>query len=280
MVDPTKDIASVFISDVHLGNPFSDTRALLAFLRVIKDRHPETLYIVGDFLDGWRLSRSWHWTDDCSLIIRRLIGFVKRGTKVIYLPGNHDDFLRHWFLDFHDMNLGSILICDEAVHQGLDGRRYLVIHGDAFDTVIRCALRYTPWLCTLGDIGYEFMIRVNRLWNWGRARLGLSYWSISCAMKNSMKKASAYIGGFETILANYAREKNCQGVICGHIHSPCDRMIGDVRYVNTGDWMETCSAVVEYQDGMMEVIYFHETDLADAKDETDESGKHGYSQVS
>lgn len=246
-------VRSVFISDVHLGSQFANTKALIEFLTWLKEERPDRIYIVGDFIDGWKLKRNWLWTDDSNRIIRKLLGFVKRGTEVYYLAGNHDEFLRHFIEDFHELDFGGIHIREDFVHECVDGRRLLVVHGDSFDATIRYAMKYARWICYLGDVGYDLMIRVNSVVNWFRKHLGMSYWSLSKAIKHKVKQATSYIGGFETILADYAEEKKCEGVVCGHIHHPAIKKIQNIDYYNCGDWVETCSAIIEYRDGRIEL---------------------------
>jgi UDP-2,3-diacylglucosamine pyrophosphatase LpxH len=243
------DVRSVFLSDVHLGHRFARADRLLVFLKALKDRRPRRLYIVGDFIDGWKLRRGWHWDDACNRVVRRILGLVKRGTEVVYLPGNHDAFWRGWLDALEDLALGSIHVRNEVVHERPDGSRFLVLHGDGFDASVRYLARFAWWLRPLGDAGYALMLRLNGLVGWARRRLGLRHWSLSRAIKERVPRASLYIGRFEAILADYARERGFAGVVCGHIHAPADKTIGGVRYLNTGDWMETCSALLEYEDG-------------------------------
>lgn len=240
---------AVFVSDVHLGSRFSQAAALAAFLR---DKSPDFLYLVGDIIDGWKFRRrAWHWGDDANGVIRRVLKMSEYGTRIRYAVGNHDEFLRKFFhRGWGQDRFGSIEFGNHFLHEGLDGRVYLVIHGDAFDTVIK----YAPWVAWIGDAGYEAMLRANRLINAVRERLGYPYWSFSRFVKHHVKEAVNHISHFEEHLAEMARRKGCQGVIAGHIHSAADKDVGGVRYVNCGDWVESCTAVVEYDDGSWEIL--------------------------
>ena len=235
---------NIFISDVHMGSRFSKTKELLEFLKWAKTQNPKKLYIVGDFIDGWKLKRNWHWTEDCNLVIRKILSMVKNGTEVYYLAGNHDDFLRLFINDFSD-NFDNIKILDEVVHVTSSGEKLLVIHGDKFDLTLRVAMRYTKWLCILGDIGYEFLIRLNSIVNHFRKFLGLDYWSLSQYVKSKVKSAGNYIGGFEELMIQYVKDHGYDGVICGHIHHANIRDIDGIRYYNCGDWVESKTALIE-----------------------------------
>lgn len=250
-----KTIRSIFVSDVHLGCKYSQADALLAFLR---NHEPQHLYLVGDFLDGWRLSRSWYWNDTYTFLVKHIVDLMKRGTRVYYTPGNHDEFLRH-FIE----NLGSIELADEFVHAAADGRQYLVTHGDKFDT----AIRHAPWLCHLGDVGYNLLLGINRVFNALRRKLGMGYWSLSSYIKQRVKQATNFIGRFETVLTRYAVQRGCHGVICGHIHHAAIRDVDEVAYLNTGDWVESCTALVEYGDGSFEILHrpLHVGNVVDPK---------------
>ena len=164
-------IKSIFISDVHLGSQHSSTKNLLKFLSLIKEGCPENIYIVGDFIDGWKLKRNWFWNDDCSLVIKKILGFVKRGTKIYYIAGNHDEFLRSFLQDFKDLNFGGIFICNEIIYKTVHEKNILVIHGDGFDSTIQFSMKYARWICFLGDVGYDFMIWFNKFVNFLRKKL-------------------------------------------------------------------------------------------------------------
>jgi UDP-2,3-diacylglucosamine pyrophosphatase LpxH len=236
-------IRSIFVSDVHLGCRYTHAAALLQFLR---GHEPEHLYLVGDIIDGWRLRRGWYWTDTYTYLLRHIVGLMKRGTRVYYTPGNHDEFLRCYL---HD--LGSIQIADELVHHTADGRRLLVMHGDQFDT----AVRHAPWLAHLGDTGYNLLLGMNIVFNGVRRRLGKEYWSLSAAIKRRVKQATSFVSNFETLITQHAADRGCAGVVCGHIHTPRISRREGVDYYNTGDWVESCTALVEHGDGTLELLH-------------------------
>jgi UDP-2,3-diacylglucosamine pyrophosphatase LpxH len=238
-----KRIRSIFVSDVHLGCRFTHADSLLAFLR---NHQPQYLYLVGDFIDGWRLRKGWYWDDTCTFLFKRIVDLMKRGTRVYYTPGNHDEFLR----DFIG-NLGSVQLADEFVHVTADRRRLLVTHGDKFDA---CVL-HARWLSRLGDVGYNLLLGLNIVFNGLRRRLGFGYWSLSQAIKQRVKQATCFIGNFEDVITRHASHQGCAGVICGHIHTPKIREVNGVEYYNTGDWVESCTALVEYSDGSFELLY-------------------------
>ena len=238
-----RQVRSVFVSDVHLGCKFGNAEAFLEFLNSVQ---PEYLYIVGDFIDGWRLKRSWHWTDTYSFILKRLVELVRGGTKVLYTPGNHDEFLRDFIY-----NLGSIEISDEFVHVTADSRRLLVMHGDQFDTVVRNC----RWLSMIGDVGYNLLLLINKGFNFVRRKLGFGYWSLSAAIKRKVKQATNFISSFEDVITKYARSRDAVGVICGHIHTPAISERHGIRYYNTGDWVESCTALVEDYAGNIDLVY-------------------------
>lgn len=233
---------TVFISDIHLGCRHANAAALLDFLNGIQ---PESLYLVGDIVDGWRLRRGWYWNDTYNLLLRRLIELMASGTQIYYTPGNHDEFLRQFI-----SNLGSIEIADEFVHETADGRRMLVMHGDQFDAVVR----HARWLSMVGDVGYSVLLGVNTAFNVLRRQFGWGYWSLSAYIKRHVKQATSCIGRFEASITRYAASKGCDGVICGHIHTAAIRELGGVTYCNTGDWVESCTALVEHVDGRLELI--------------------------
>lgn len=253
-----RKIRSVFISDAHLGSKFAQTDQLLQFMKWVDRNRPEKFYIVGDFIDGWKLRRNWYWTKDCNLIIRKVFSLLKHDTQVYYVAGNHDEFLRCFFEELTGTDFAGLKIADEFVHEQPDGRKLLVIHGDAFDTAIRYAMQYTRWLCWLGDRGYDWLIQLNSIVNWVRRKFGAKYWSLSKAVKHQFKNAVNYVGGFETILVDYAKERECDGVLCGHIHTAAIKPMKDIMYYNCGDWVESNSAIVEYEDGEMDLVHWSE----------------------
>jgi UDP-2,3-diacylglucosamine pyrophosphatase LpxH len=234
---------TLFLSDVHLGTRGAQAELLLDFLRVAE---ADTIYLVGDIVDGWRLKQTWHWPQAHNDVVQKLLRKARKGTRIIYLPGNHDEFLR----EYYGEHFGGIEVCERAVHEALDGRRFLVIHGDIFDVVV-CNAR---WLAYLGDWAYDTAIAVNWLFNRARRMIGLPYWSLSAWAKNKVKNAVSFIGEFEATLAREARREGVQGVVCGHIHCAAMHDVDGIAYVNTGDWVESCTAVVEHRDGRFEII--------------------------
>lgn len=236
-------VRSVFVSDLHLGCRYANANGLLSFL---KEHEPEYLYLVGDIIDGWRLRRGWYWNDSYSFLLRRILDLLKRGTIVRYAPGNHDEFLR----DFID-SLGSVQIADEFIHHTVDDRRVLVTHGDQFDSVVR----HARWLSLLGDVGYNALLALNRWFNLARRRCGFGYWSLSSAIKQQVKQATCFISGFEDAVTRHAAERGCDSVVCGHIHAPKISLRNGVNYLNTGDWVESCTAIVEYSNGTFELLH-------------------------
>ena len=232
---------SIFISDVHLGTKDCKAELLNNFL---KNNTCETLYLVGDIIDGWKITQNkWRWNQNHTNVIRRILGHAKRGTKVIYVAGNHDEFLRP--LIAYNLNFGRIEIANQTIHFGIDGKKYLVTHGDLFDGITRLA----PWLTFLGDRAYDFVLWLNTKFNWIRHKLGFGYWSLSKFLKHRVKKAVDFIFHFERNLVNYCIRKKYDGVICGHIHTAEIKEIDGVVYMNDGDWVESCTALVENFDG-------------------------------
>lgn len=234
---------SLFISDVHLGTRGCQADLLLDFLR---KNDAETVYLVGDIVDGWRLKRTWYWPQSHSDVVQKILRKGRKGARIVYVPGNHDEFLR----DFLGTHFGGVEVTDRIVHEAADGRRYLVIHGDQFDVVIR----HAKWLAFFGDKAYVTAVSVNTRVNALRRRMGLTYWSLSAWGKLKVKNAVNFIGRFEETLAEEARRKGVDGVICGHIHHAADRDCSGIHYINTGDWVESCTAVAEHHDGTFEVI--------------------------
>jgi UDP-2,3-diacylglucosamine pyrophosphatase LpxH len=234
---------TVWISDVHLGTPGCNAELLLDFLKAIQ---PETLYLVGDIIDGWKLKRGWYWPQRHNDIVRRVLKLAAKGTRVVYIPGNHDEALR----PYAGMSLGGVEIALEAIHTTADGRRLLVCHGDEFDAVVL----YHRWLAWAGDVGYEALLKLNVWFNRARRQFGLPYWSISAHIKKRVKNAVAFIGRFEQAVADAARLRGLDGVVCGHIHSAEIRDFAGITYLNDGDWVESCTALAEHADGRIEII--------------------------
>jgi UDP-2,3-diacylglucosamine pyrophosphatase LpxH len=207
---------------------------------------PERLYLVGDIIDGWKLKRNFVWTDTASFVVRRVLGMLKRGTRVRYVTGNHDEFLR----GFSPHAFGHMELADEFVHVTADGRRLLVIHGDCFDH-LTC---HAPWLYHLGDRAYTLALHANSWVNTARRMLGYPYWSLSATLKGRVKQAVNFVNDFERFVVRHTRRAGCSGVVCGHIHVPAIRRIDGIDYYNCGDWIEHCSALVEHFDGRIELV--------------------------
>jgi len=246
--DDTDDVTRVralFISDVHLGMKACQAAALLDFLRC---HEAETIYLVGDIVDGWALKSSWHWPQSHNDVVQKLLRKGRKGTRIVYVPGNHDEFLR----GFYGTHFGGIDVQETAIHETADGRRFLVIHGDAYDVVVR----HAKWLAHLGDWAYDVALAISFRVSAVRRRFGLTPWSLSAWAKRTVKNAVSFIGRFEETLASESRKAGVDGVICGHIHSATIRAFDDFLYVNTGDWVESCTAVVEHHDGRLEVVHW------------------------
>ena len=239
---------AVFISDLHLGTPGCQAKALLEFL---KSHRSDYLYLVGDIVDGWQLRRRWFWPQAHNDVVQKLLRSARKGCHVVYVPGNHDEFARQ----FVNHRFGDIEVVEETVHTTADGRQLWIIHGDYFDGVVQCA----KWLAYLGDNLYEFTLKLNRHLNNLRGRLGLPYWSLSAYLKHKVKKALNYVTDFEAAVAHEARRRGHQGVVCGHIHRAEMRDIGGVLYCNDGDWVESRTALVEHHDGRLELVQWIET---------------------
>jgi UDP-2,3-diacylglucosamine pyrophosphatase LpxH len=240
---PERRFRTLFISDVHLGARGSQADRLLDFLR---SHDADTIYLVGDIVDGWALQSSWYWPQSHNDFAQKMLRKARKGAKVIYVPGNHDEFLRNYY----GTHFGGIDVVENTIHVGADGRRYLVIHGDIFDLVVQNA----RWLAHLGDKAYDFAIQMNRFVNMFRRWFGVPYWSLSQWAKLKVKNAVNYIGAFEQTLAAEARRHGADGVICGHIHYATIRDEHGVRYMNCGDWVESCTALAEHDDGQFEII--------------------------
>jgi UDP-2,3-diacylglucosamine pyrophosphatase LpxH len=246
--DPDEDkgvgrYRTVFISDLHLGTPGCRADDLLAFL---KASPCEQLYLVGDIIDGWQLRRRWYWPQAHNDVVQKLLRAARKGCRVVFVPGNHDEFAR----GFIGHQFGGIEVVDDAVHVTADGKRLWVTHGDYFDGVIQ----YAKWLAYVGDNLYELALRLNRHLNHLRARFGLPYWSLSAYLKLKVKKAVSFINDFEQAVAHEARKRGHQGVVCGHIHHAEIRDIDGVLYCNDGDWVESLTALVEHHDGRLELV--------------------------
>jgi len=245
--DGTLRFRTIWISDLHLGSAGCQAALLLDFLRHTESTH---LYLVGDIVDGWQLRRRWFWPQAHNDVVQKLLRKARKGTAVVYIPGNHDAFGRH----FGNLTFGGIELRDEVVHTTADGRRLLVVHGDLFDGVIQCA----RWLAIVGDRLYMFALHFNRWFNAAGARLGLRYWSLSQFLKQKVKNAVNYISDYEVALAQEARRRGVDGVVCGHIHKAEIRVIDGILYCNDGDWVESFTALVEKEDGSLSILHWKE----------------------
>lgn len=243
MTEQLQRVRALFLSDIHLGTRGCQSELLLSFLRTYE---PDVLYLVGDIVDGWRLRTGWYWPQSHNDVVQKLLRKVRKGVRLIYIPGNHDEFLR----DYVGSTFGGIEIADHAIHEAADGRRYLVIHGDQFDLVVR----HARWLAFLGDGAYSIALWLNTYLNLIRRRLGMTYWSLSAWAKLRVKNAVNFISRFEELLSREAIRHQVDGVICGHIHHAALHDDFGPRYINTGDWVESCTAVVEHYDGTMEIV--------------------------
>ena len=241
---------SVWISDVHLGTKHARVTELLEFLRVVDCKY---LYIVGDLIDGWELKFRWYWRDDYNTLIQKLLRKSRKQTKVIYISGNHDEFIEH----FIGMRFGSVLLAREAIHTAADGKKYLVIHGHQADGLTH----FNHLLEKLGSHIYNWILDFNLYFNRLRRMLGFGYWSLAAYLKFKAKSAVKYVTEYEDTLASMARSHGADGVICGHIHRAETKTIAGVQYLNCGDWVESCTALIEDFDGKIKLIHFHENDV-------------------
>ena len=239
-------VRAIFISDVHLGTRACQAESLLAFLR---EHESEYLYLLGDIIDFWAMNRSVQWAGAHNTVVQKVLRRARHGCKVFFIPGNHDEALR----EYAGVAFGDIRVESEWIHETLDGRRYWLVHGDEYDQVTR----HHRWVAVLGDVGYNALVRINLVLSRVRRLLRRpGYWSLAGYAKNKVKKAVSFIFDFENAVAHAAAQRGVDGVVCGHIHSAADRRIGNVRYLNCGDWVDTCSAVVEHFDGRIEVVHW------------------------
>jgi len=242
-IEGARRYRTIWISDIHLGTKGCQATILLEFLKATES---EYLFLVGDIVDGWRLKRAWYWPQAHNDVVQKVLRKARKGTHVIYVPGNHDEGFRQ----FRDVEFGHIAIADEMIHTLNDGRRFLVTHGDKFDVIVN----YAKWLALLGDRAYSAALMLNVWFNFFRRKLGFPYWSLSAYLKHKVKNAVEFIGEYEKALAEEARRRGVDGVICGHIHHAEMRDIGGITYCNDGDWVESCTALVEHENGELEVI--------------------------
>ncbi|MBB4196299.1 UDP-2,3-diacylglucosamine hydrolase [Rhodoblastus sphagnicola] len=240
-----KRYRTLFISDVHLGTRGCQADLLLDFF---KHNESDELILVGDIIDGWRLKGGWYWPQAHNDVMQKLLRKVRKGTRVVFVPGNHDEFAR----DFVGLEFGGVEVEDHILHKTADGKTFLVVHGDQFDVVVR----HARWLAHLGDWAYDFAIWINCWFNRARRKVGLPYWSFSQWAKLKVKDAVNFIGAFEETLAAEARRRGVDGIVCGHIHHAVIRDIDGITYVNTGDFVESCTAIAENFDGSLELIHW------------------------
>ena len=236
-------VRTAWISDVHLGTRASGAARLLDFLR---EYDFEVLYIVGDLIDIWQMRSGRYWPQQHNDVIQKILRKSRKGARVIYIPGNHDEMISSFYGAY-----GSIVIQKHAIHPTADGRRILVIHGHELDTVVQ----NVKWLAYVGHAGYQFLLSLNPFINFVRRRFGLGYWSLSAYVKKRVKDAVSFIGKFEAAVVKYAERYRVDGVLCGHIHSAAIHKFGNVTYYNCGDWVETCSALIEHFDGKIEIVH-------------------------
>lgn len=236
-------VRTLFISDLHLGTKGCQADLLLEFLR---HYDADIIYLVGDIIDGWRLKSGWYWPQAHNDVVQKLLRKVRKGARLIYIPGNHDEFLR----DYVGSTFGGIEICDRAIHETADGRRLLVMHGDEFDMV----MKHARWLASLGDSAYTLALFLNTHLNAVRRKLGFTYWSLSAWAKGRVKNAVSFISQFEEFLVAEALRNRADGIVCGHIHHAAQSEIKGVSYLNTGDWVESCTAIVEDYDGVLRLV--------------------------
>lgn len=234
---------SIFISDIHLGTRGCKAELLLKF---IKEVECDNLFLVGDIFDGWRLKKNWYWNQDHSTVVQKILRMSRKGTRIYYIPGNHDEFMRQ-FLEY---SFGGIELHDEYVYHSVSGKKYIVIHGDKFDLVTM----NMKWLAHIGDWAYTLLLNINTAIHYIRSHLRLPYWSLSRWAKAKVKEAVNFIGDYESSVSHYAKKKKVDGIICGHIHQVALKDIDGIHYINCGDWVESNTAIVEHFDGSFEII--------------------------
>ncbi len=239
----SRKFRTLFLSDVHLGTKGCQADQLLDFLR---HHEADTIYLVGDIVDGWQLKSNWYWPQLHNDVVQKILRQARKGVRIVYVPGNHDEFLR----DYYGTHFGGIEVAESAIHNAANGRRYLVIHGDHFDLVVK----HARWLALFGDHAYDAALALNRIFNGVRRYLGFPYWSLSQWLKLKVKNAVSYIGEYERTLVAEARRHDADGVICGHIHHATIHDDFGIRYINCGDWVESCTAIAEHADGRFEII--------------------------
>jgi len=259
-IDPPKArYCTIWISDIHLGTRGCQADKLLDFL---KKTESENLYLVGDIIDGWRLKRSWYWPQAHNDVVQKILRKARKGTNVVFVPGNHDEFAR----EYCDHHFGGVEVKDRLMHETAAGKRLLVLHGDQFDVVVR----YAKWLAVLGDGAYTLLLALNNWFNKLRKQMGRPYWSLSAYLKLKVKNAVKYIAEYEEAVARAAAEADVDGVVGGHIHHAEMREINGMLYCNDGDWVESCSALVEHADGRLELLFWAQPEIASQSQTTAE----------
>jgi UDP-2,3-diacylglucosamine pyrophosphatase LpxH len=239
-------VRSIFLSDIHLGTRACQAERLLEFLREYESDH---LFLIGDIIDFWAMSRGIHWTAAQNTVVQKILKRARHGVRVVFVPGNHDEAIR----EHAGVSFGDILVVHEHVHVAANGKRYLLLHGDEFDTVTRCH----RWLAVLGDRAYSFVVRLNVTLSWIRRSLGVAgYWSLSGYAKRKVKSAVSFIDDFEQSVVRNVRDRDLDGVVCGHIHAAAIREVDGVTYINCGDWVDSCTGIVEHGDGRMEIVHW------------------------
>lgn len=242
---PQRYYRAIWISDTHLGTRGCKVDFLLDFLR---HHNSEYLYLVGDIVDAWQLKKGWFWPQTHNDVVQKILRKVRKGTKVYYIPGNHDEAFR----DYTDMQFGGIMLVPEIIHETADGRRLLVLHGDQFDSV----MHYARWLAHFGDWAYMVMLDLNHVFNIIRRKLGYPYWSLSAYLKHKVKNAVSFISAYEKTIAEQARHRQVDGIVCGHIHHAEICEIEGILYCNDGDWVESCTALIEDWDGVLSIVHW------------------------
>jgi UDP-2,3-diacylglucosamine pyrophosphatase LpxH len=248
------NVRALFLSDIHLGSRACRAEELLSF---IKDYEPEYIFLVGDIVDFWAMSRGVYWPAAHNTVVQKLLKKARHHVKVVLIPGNHDEALREYI----GSSFGDIVLVRDYIHTAADGRRYLLLHGDEYDQVTA----YHRWVSVLGDVSYSVLVRLNRMLSLLRRKLGVSgHWSLADYAKRSLKGALEFVYGFEESVAHHVRRSGFDGVVCGHIHSAAIKDIGGITYINCGDWVDSCTAVVEHSDGCMELLRWDEKEELDA----------------
>ena len=248
-VNEIKRHRTLWLSDIHLGTKDCQAHALLDFLA---HNEAECIYLVGDIIDGWQLKKRWYWPQAHNDVIQKLLRKARKGTRIVFIPGNHDMFVRDFLKHTPNLAVGGIEVADEVIHTTADGRRIWILHGDLFDGVVQ----NMQWLAKLGDELYMFALKANRWLNLWRAKMGLEYWSLSQFLKDKVKNAVSYIDDFENAVATEAARRDCQAVLCGHIHKAKIRDIKGVTYLNSGDWVESLTAISEDVSGHLAIEYW------------------------